>query len=43
MGKEAIHLGHGQLHLGISGVEEVSIFIQLKSNKILEHLSGFFL
>lgn len=22
MGKEAIHLGHGQLHLGISGVEE---------------------
>jgi aminoglycoside phosphotransferase family enzyme len=23
MGKEAIHLGHGHLHLGISGVEEV--------------------
>jgi translation initiation factor 2 beta subunit (eIF-2beta)/eIF-5 len=22
MGKEAIHLGHGQLHMGISGVEE---------------------
>jgi hypothetical protein len=43
MGKEAIHLGHGQLHMGISGVEEVGenvMVILLMNNSIQEHFGG---